>query len=448
MAIELSTHLPKETELQQVLAKVSAECLASNKKSQGLEEIFQRLNQKRAELALILIQRLIKSNAAGPEMEGLLAITWETIRKSEISFQRALATGDADYYRSLLKLLFLALRIQRDSKPKSQNAGPDFKSSLRLTKSSSVIPTIVELVEYVVAKGIRDLAAFIHDKPDESSSGDIALLTGVLHACLRIPGVELCYSQIVSMFAANDTARVATTLFSWSDKLAIDGDPIYGELSILFLLEMSSIPSMAEQLAIDGVLGHLGAANIIAYLRRGNVSPFADSAGIQRCYNIWVRGILPLLLNLLDAVGPSIGAEVALFLNQFPTLLRQSSEAFDTPETSRTVTKARAKHITLNICSEVHSLSLILFILNGFREEALGAMEIPEVKWDGGAVLENVEFWLSTRAVLRERVLPMGERDVAMVRQRYDNGEFKNKLEEKIVTEMLGIRAVLSGGEA
>ena len=267
---------------------------------------------------------------------------------------------------------------------------------------------------------------------------------GVLQACLRIPGIEFYYTQIVHMFSANDSARVATTLFSWADSLAINGDPVYGELSVLFLLELSTMPSMAEQLAIDGVLGHIGAANITTYLRRGNVSPFADSAGIQRCYNIWVRGILPLLLNVLDSVGDSIGTEVALFINQFPSLLKQSSEAFDTPETSRTITKGSTKHVTLSTCSEAHSLSLIIYILNGFRQADGGTMEIPEVKWDTSNVLENVEFWLGARAVLRERILPMGGRDLALMKQKRQESGFQNTLEEKIVGELLGTRDVLT----
>lgn len=171
-------------------------------------------------------------------------------------------------------------------------------------------------------------------------------------------------------------------LYSWSDSLAIDGDPVYGELSILFLLELSTIPPMAEQLAIDGVLGQISAANITAYLRRGVVNALVDSAGVQRCYNIWVRGILPLLLNILDAVGTSIGTEVAIFINQFPNLLKQACEAFDTPETSRTVRKGMLKQVTLRSCSEVHSLSLIVYILAGFRQANGGVPGIPEVKWD------------------------------------------------------------------
>jgi nuclear pore complex protein Nup188 len=204
---------------------------------------------------------------------------------------------------------------------------------------------------------------------------------------------------------------------------------------------------MAEQLAIDGVLGHIGAANITSFLRRSNVSPFAEGAGFQRCYSIWVRGILPLLLHMLDAVGASIASEVAVFLAQFPNLLDQASQAFDAPELSRTASRAQTNYITLSICSEIHSLSLIMFILNGFREEATG-MDIPEVKWDASAVLENVEFWLGTPAVLRERILPMGEREASMSKKKSGDSAAASRLEEKVVAELRGIRDVLGAGEA
>lgn len=317
---------------------------------------------------------------------------------------------------------------------------------MRINQSAPIVPAIIEILRNVVSMGLRELASAVHDSPADSSPEDLSLLTGILQSCLRVPGIELYHQQIVTIMASNSTPRIALTLFSWSDKLAIDGDPIYGELSMLFLLELSSVPLMAEQLAIDGILGHIASSSITSYLRRGGVSPFADSAGLQRCYSIWVRGILPLVLNIIDAVQGSIATEVALFLNQFPTLLAQSEQALDAPETSRIVPRGQTKYITLAICSELHSMSLLTFILNGFREVLQGTTEVPEVKWDAAGVLENTEFWLSSRALLRERILPMGEREVAMVKKKTAEGRAVSALENKVVVELMGIRDVLSSG--
>jgi nuclear pore complex protein Nup188 len=276
------------------------------------------------------------------------------------------------------------------------------------------------------------------------------------------------------------TARVATTLFSWSDRLAIDGDPVYGELSMLFLLELSCIPAMAEQLAIVGVLGHISSASIASHIRRPNVSPFADSIGAQRCYSIWVRGVLPLLLNILTAVGAPIAREVALFLLQFPHLLSQSATSLDAPLTtsrassaletsskvksspSASIRNSYTARIAYSMVAEVHSLALLTHILSSFRDSMVGIDDIPAVPWDAAGVLESAEQLLSTRLVLRQRILPVGAREFEWARQKPLRGmdgtgtgagavggreECENRLEEKIVEELKGVRDVLGGGE-
>ena len=69
------------------------------------------------------------------------------------------------------------------------------------------------------------------------------------------------------------------------------------------------------------------------------------------------------------------------------------------------------------MCSEAHTLSLIMFVLKGFREGA-ETLEMAEIKWDAATMLDNAEFWLGTRAVLSGKILPMGERDVALYKEK------------------------------
>ena len=383
-------------------------------------------------------------------MKQLLTETWNTIRNFRGTFDRELREEDTAYYRSLLRLLFIATRAHTIGKTDIQPE--DTNAAKRIAEATPVAPIVLDIIKYVVAIGLRELATKIHENASSSSTEDLALITGILNSCLHIPGMELYQPQIVSIIIAHDTARVATTLFSWSDGIAIDGDPVYGELSMLFLLELSGMPLMAEQLAIGGVLGQIASANITSYLRRGNVSPFAEGTGLQRCYSIWSRGILPFLLNLIDSVQASIAAEVAIFLNQFSPLLNECSKAFEAPESSRTVSRAQPRYISLAMCSEIHSLSLLTFIISGFRESLEGTNEIPEINLDTGAILENVEFWLGARSILRERIIPMGTRDELLARQKVEKapaglgGAGGSRLEETIVAELMGIRDILSGG--
>ncbi|KAI9742239.1 MAG: hypothetical protein M1818_004139 [Claussenomyces sp. TS43310] len=450
LAVELSTSIEDAT-VQNILAKTVSDCLISNIRTHLPENVFRHLSQTRADFALILSQRLIEANCRNLEVLKLLSIVWETLRNLNSSFEMVLASGDASYYRTLLKILYLALQAHAGTEPpvadvdSRVSASPQAAQKVQATNARAEM--VLEIIDKVVAHGFQDLHRAIHEQPDASTPADVALITAILQASLRIPGVELRHNQILTLMASCDTARAATTLFSWSDKLAVDGDPIYGELSIQLLLELSSMPAMAEQLAIEGVLGHISNASITSYIRRANVSPFAEGAGPQRCYSIWVRGILPLLLNMLDAVGSPVAMDIAIFLNHFPNLLKQSVELFEAPDSSRSMMSTQAKHITYSTVSEIHSLALIMYILISFRESMAGVVDIPEVQWDAVGALESAEFWIGTRQVLRERILPLSPREVEWSKQKAV-GYGQNRLEEKVVDELTGIREILTGEEA
>lgn len=438
LCLELSGWISTVPELQQLIAKMITNCLTVNCKPQPPEEIFSRLSQTRAELSLVLTQRLLQSNSTGKEISGLLKVIWMTICELRGNFERPVPSRDAAYYRCLLKLLYLTIFVHSDVKLAKVD---DCAKTPGPSGNQSVVPLIIEIIKNVISRGLREIVASVHEPTADSSPEDLVLITGILQSCLRHPGISTNYSQIASIMISDGTPSVAMRLFSWSDRLAIDGDPIYGELSILFLLEVSSIPVMAEQLAIEGILTQIATASIISYLQHDKNLQASDIAS-RRCFSIWIRGILPLLLNILDSVQQSIAVEVAQFLNQFPAFLRQSEKYLEAPVMNRLTDHGPKKYITLAACSGVHSLALIIFILNEFRESLKGSIDIPVVKWDSNTVLENVEFWLASRAILRESLLPTTEREIEMTRID-ENHEAVCQLEEKVVSQLVGISDII-----
>lgn len=424
-----------------MLAGVVNNCLIANGRSQPPEEIFSRLSQRRAQLAQILSQRLSEARSSIPEMKSLLPVVWTTIQNVRGSFERPVPEGDTVYYRSLLSLLYIALLVHvRTGEPAQHTT---FGASIRQgAQAIPIVPIVLDVLKHVVALGFRELASSIHDSPANSSPGDLRIITGILQTCLHIPGIELCYAQIVTLMIENQVPLNAIRLLSWSEKLAINGDPIYGELAIVFLFELSSVRLLAEQLALGGILGRISSMDIMSYFRRPGVSPFAERAGLQRCYRIWAVGILPLLLNLLYAVDGSIAIEVAQFLNQFPLMLTQSEEAFDAPETNRLIPRGQKKYITLTLCSEANHMAGLYFVLDLFRKR--DGIAIPEVKWDAAGVLENAEFWLGSKALLRERIVPMGPTEDAMVKKKIDAGKTVSVLEQKVVAELTVLRDIIA----
>ncbi|ROV98276.1 hypothetical protein VSDG_04423 [Cytospora chrysosperma] len=433
LLLELSTCLmPKEHLITKQMMQVAKQCLISNQENPGPERIFLQITESRANLAMVLIQRLTETSLAPKDIAELLTAIWTTMN----SIENPLTPGQIQYWRTMMRMLYVVLRGYRTSPRSEVNKADD-------DRIVSVTQCVLNILHHVVAQGFRSLVSLIHEPDVVVLPEDMALLTAILQACLCLPGMEQVSSQVYSIMVSEDVGQAATSLFSWADRLAVKGDPIYGELSILFLLQLSTVPILAEYLASDGLLGQLASANVTMHIQRQNVSPFADSPGAQRCYDIWAKGLLPLLLNVLSApgLGPNIATEIAYVLNQFPNLLKSSVERIEAPGMSRTATRGISHHVTLLGVSEINSLALLTKVLGVYR--ANFNREIPEVSWDSATVLENVDYWLSSRKILRERLLPLGQREAEWRNMKTDT-EDVSVLEDKIVSLLEAVKEVLS----
>lgn len=442
--------MPKNSTVAKQMLQVAAQCLESNQRPQPPENIFVALSHSRASLALTLLQRLADCSQLPKDISHMLTLISATINGVDNPFGKE----QIPYFRTLLKILYVILRSTRHSAngPAQTNASPE--------SPPAVTQLVLTILERVVARSFRALAVLVHEPDAPTTPEDLALITAILQACLSVPGIDRCQIQVLNIMSSYDILHVATSLFSWSDRLTggtsassssnssnKGTDPVYGELALLLLLELSTLPAIAEQLACDGLLGHLTSANMSTAIRRANVSPFADNPGAARCYAIWAKGILPLLLNILGALGATIAPEVAFVLNQFPNLLQSSVERLEAPGMSRTASSEQnaQQFVALVAISEVHSLALLTKVLAMLRLN--NSRDIPEVGgWDAGVVLENVEFWLTSRKVLRERLLPLGQREMEWrgMPPVSEASGCESRLEEKAVGLLEGVRDVLA----
>lgn len=421
------------------MVSTARHCLQSNAESNLPEAIFKRIIQSRAELAFTLLQRLVESKQVDPEVKDILPIAWNAVRNHSMNPELALVGDNPEFYRTHLKILFLALQAHVSGSI-TKLSTPD------TSPSPETFQIVLEVMRVIVAQGFRSLTTNLHDDPSRAFPADFSLLTAMLRTCLRIPGIDRHTSQLLSDFADNNVARYASTLFSWSDQLTVDQDPIYGEISVLFLLELSCLPALAEHLAVEGILTRLSSANLMNYFRRPKGSGPFDAP--IRMFGIWARGILPLCLNLLAAVGAPMASEVAAFLNQFRTQLTRASAAFDSKPAPADGT---AGYITLSMASEAQSLALIATILDTFRAAGAGAGVVPsdiaELYWDRGQVKEDLDIWLQQRIMLRERIVPSSDKEVAWSRMTAaDAGsESESRLEEKVIEEFRAVVTCIGG---
>ena len=435
------------------MAQIASDCLRANTDNTLPETFFESLTEWRADLAFAMLEGLNQTKSALPEVNDILSVAWGALRSHNGELGAALEAKDAGYHRMLLKILYLAVQIYTfavtSNSPGPQAAAKEPPTELWSAAANTTTRVVLEIISKVIAQGFLSLTTLIHDSPHLVHPSDFYLLTALLRSCFRIPGLTHNSEHLLNAFADTQIPRCAATLLSWSDQFAssTSGDPIYGEVSTLFLLELSTVPVLAECLAVEGVLSHVLTTNLVRLLQK---RAFGPSDRPPRMYAIWSRCILPLLLNILHSVGPAIAAEVAAALNTFPFQLQRASEAFSA--SSNLAGNAFVdSDITLSMAQEAHSLALIISILRTFRaagaSAAIVASQIENVKWDAAQVKEDVEGWLQRRGPLKERIVPSNEREELWARMRPKNeGIWESRLEEKVMEELRGVVCVLGGG--
>ncbi|KAL9093379.1 MAG: hypothetical protein Q9159_000233 [Coniocarpon cinnabarinum] len=448
LCVELVKDAADDDRIPKKLAYVAHECLEANKESEEAQSVFTDLRSLRMELATAIVQKLVGMQYAAGGMHSLLDAAWDVLRAGKPDFESAFAGDEVGYYRKCVKLLLLCVRAYAVSNLLTPSAtGIDTQPHVDVHGKVSIM---LEIAVQVVAKGFRSLASQLHEQPATILPADFVLLTSLLQVLLQVQGAEntLLFPQLAIKLADFNVGRYATALFSWSDRItSYDQDPVYGEISVTFLAEMSVLPSLAETLATDGVLSRLNVANIMTcYQRSGGAGPFDVP---RRMHKIWTRGILPLVLNVLIAVGAPIAAEVATFLNNFTPQLELASNALDGKSTAPSQASV-VGGVTYNAACEAHTLSLLASLLDRYRVN--DDADIPELRWDRAAVKEDVETWVQgTRAYLRERIMPTDEKEVALLRTQPIGGgkevcEVRSRLEEAVWKELKGAYLVLNGG--
>ena len=450
LAVEHSALILQNEELQGPMIVAASKCLRANTITYPQEAIFDEIFQIRADLTLVLLQRLNVAKVRSREAEALLAKAWDAMHFRETGFDGALANNDLTYWKTLVEILFLALQFHCGG----DSSEDDLKAPSR---TSTTLPIVLEILTIVVAQSFRGMTRTLHDDqatPETVSPKDFGLVLGILQTCLRIPSLPRITAEISEHLISTDMAKYAILLYSWSHTLTpksatpnSEPDPVYGEISLLFLVSLSKIPLLAEDLATSSILSQLSSTHVTQLLTRPHpISPFDTKSVLsRRLYSIWTSGLLPLCLNLLTHVGRNFASEVAAFLRQFPTHLQRAALSFASASTDP---------ISLSMAHEISNLALIAFILDAYRaagpSAGVDALEIPELPfWDDKArkeVREDLEYLVERRAVLRRRIAPTSPKESEMVRARAtrDCG-YESLLEQTVVEEVRGVITCLRG---
>ncbi|KAK4506695.1 hypothetical protein PRZ48_000428 [Zasmidium cellare] len=442
LAITICELANEEPSTHGVLAQVAEKCLLSNADPQLDQPGIADLLNERIELAFVLCSKVVALKVQDDKAKDLVKAAWELVNMSPVDFDVATAAEDVDYYRQLLQVLYLSI-LPHSFVGKSQQSGATSETQL-FYLAPEISSILVSVVGKVIAQGFRALCANLHTDADLALPADFALLTALLQSVISTPGISSVHTLLSDIVADSSIVRGALSLYSWSDQLAeaTAHDPIFGEVAVMFLLALSTVPPIAVQMALSGTLTQLSASNLSNYFRKpGGKGPFDEP---HRMFVIWSEGFLPICLNLIDAVGPPIAAEVGTFLNSFPEQLHRAQRSLrnETPSPRN----PRAGAVTLGLVSEANSLAMLSTILDSDEAraaaEGINAADIPALEFDVETVKALVEA-LSRKRNLSERLTPTTALEERWMRTVTDGTD--NVLLQKALKEIEGMLAVVGG---
>lgn len=515
LVIEVSHQLTGRDALQKHMINIVNHCLTNNVKSSNHTAlIHEQLMQRRADLALVLLQRLINVRCRASSFKTLLSAAWDMVRSSGEDFEVAFTSSNAEYYRTTLQVLLLTLQSHTyvdTPEPNDSSIIPPTS----LIASPDTLPILIEITTAVICTGFRSLCTQLHAAPTTVSPSDLALIIGLLQTILRIPHIATSHNTLSLRISDTGVHRYALALFSWSDRLltspytreSTSNDRIASNLHALtladlatsFLHTLSSIPPLAVFLGTENILSQLASAPLLAHLR--STSPQTqtqrtapDQPQHTRLTLLYTRSILPLVLNLLTAIGPSFAPEALSFLCSFPSQLSRASRCLSPSVNARIDGAGRdvfAGAITLAMVREVHTLSLLSLGLSRAVQAGLGIGALVggdcgllgfayannntnnnnttnthsggndaagangngnAAPWDSNKVQEDAEAWLgSRRNELRSRIRACSEWEEELMGTPTAAGkggsesECGNRLEEMVVGELGGVVGALGG---
>ncbi|KAK3061149.1 hypothetical protein LTR53_019871, partial [Teratosphaeriaceae sp. CCFEE 6253] len=126
---------------------------------------------------------------------------------SPVDFDVAAAPEDLQYYRTLLKILFLAVR-PHVYLPLVKSANSDGTATL----NPDAAHALVNIVAKTIAPGFRALCGNLHTDMVLALPTDFALITGLLQAVLAVKGIGIVHAALAEAIANSSLLRSALSL--------------------------------------------------------------------------------------------------------------------------------------------------------------------------------------------------------------------------------------------
>ncbi|EMR11629.1 hypothetical protein PNEG_00068 [Pneumocystis murina B123] len=413
---------PKSLEIENLKTYVNIiiTALKANSKENIDLSIMMPIAHERAELSLFLTMHLqaIKSKFhLGSYFSTILLYAWEAISSSEANFLLSIGTKNSQYTRTLLRIIYICLHGINSSEDNVEN--------------HTMFPILIGLSDLVLARGASKLFSKALETQNSVFPSDIMLFAAIAEEIFDIQGIEALYDTITTSMFQHDNFHSIITFFSNIDTIKENQDNyLFAEASLLFLYTLSSIPSLSEQLVVYGLLNILVDASICHEVQEKVINIQNSNTGSisLSLYQLWVRGILPIVVNLLRHLGNRIFVEICGFLKIYDVQIQTAFENWNRPTV-----------ITSLVIEETFLLVMIFDILH------MEGNNNNDYLFNKTELLDSITYLLSHPKYLATLIIPVTEMDHLMAAKLSDDNEtvpstkFINYISEKLE----GLRNVL-----
>ncbi|EPY51035.1 nucleoporin Nup184 [Schizosaccharomyces cryophilus OY26] len=295
-------------------------------------------------------------------LESLMVLTWQALSTDKFSLFEVDNGLQMNYYRPLLQVLYNGLNKLLSNANQKVNIEVGFVSGIL----SMCHRKLSQLFQHAITEPTPD----VHS--------DIVLLNAIQNVIVNSQLIKGLQSVYISHIMDHSSVENCLRLFSWSHALLIDGQPYFADAALSFLVTCSSIPAGAEQVASQGVFFAIAESPLSSLLKTGGLG--ADVSSVQ--YKLWIRGILPLLFNIVKYLGNRTMNDAREFILLVLPQIQFSFLNWSQPPSS----------VSLASIDESFMLVLLMDLLQYFNPALLQEIRVSELKAE---MLNGIDYLIS-----------------------------------------------------
>jgi nuclear pore complex protein Nup188 len=378
-------------------------CLEANIAEAKMHTLLRATMADRANLAFSLIGNPSLS-VKHEEVKTILRLAFTALVAPELTFFDALADGKFDLARPLLRIVVTCLKRFKKAKGRS--------SAL-----------LLDIFEALVAKAATSLFNRARVHPDGDVADMISIIIAIGQEVVDLCSKDSIISEFCNKLMDHSSLEAAVGMYATSHQALIDDQPIFAELSLLYMVTLAPVPRVPEQLAV---------ARILAYIMESPISSILQSTDIRTphsyvLHRVWTRGVLPVIFNLLQSLGSRILQDTVAFLRLYEHQIQSAFTEW-----------ARPKVVTTTLADETALLLVLFEVVDSYLR-----MEQDQFVFRGKEdLLENVNNLLAHPRFLARLVHPTSLEEEKLMEERKE-GEFRNGLVAKIAGDLEDMRGLL-----